>query len=74
MPFIESAKFILNPPTQFDDKVDDDQCERIGRFFKVLGNKVPCKSSPNIYQKFWAIVKNGTFYIKLMWILFGQLL
>ena len=25
-----------------------DQCDQIGQFFKVLGNKVPCKSSPNI--------------------------
>ena len=29
--------------------------------FKVLGNKAPCKCSPNILQQFWAIVKNCTF-------------
>ena len=29
------------------------QCDQIGRFWKVLGNKVPCKSSPHtIYQHF----------------------
>ena len=61
-----------NPQT--DDLKGKEQCDLIGRFLKVLGNKVPFKSSPNIWQQIWAIVKNGTFYIKLMWILFGQLL
>ena len=37
------------------------QCDQIGRFLKVLMNKVPCKCSPKIKQLFWAIVKNGTF-------------
>ena len=50
------------------------QCDQIERFLKVLGKKVPCKSSPNIRQHFWANVKNCTFYIKQMYILFGQLL
>ena len=36
-----------------------DQCDQIGRFLKVLVNKWPCKSSPNIQQHFWAIVNNG---------------
>ena len=27
---------------------DCNQCDQIGRFLVVLGNKVPCKSSPNI--------------------------
>ena len=39
--------------------------------FKVLGNKVPCKSSPNISQQY---CEKWNFYINLMWILFGQLL
>ena len=51
-----------------------EQCDQNGRYFKVLGEKVACKSSPNIEQQFWAIVKWHSFYIKLMLILFGQLL
>ena len=39
------------------------QSDQIGRFLKLL-----------IAQQIWTIVKNGTFYVKLMWILFGQLL
>ena len=31
------------------------QCEQIGRFFKVLSNKVSKRSSPNIWWMFWAI-------------------
>ena len=37
------------------------QCDQIGVFLKMLGNKVPCKRSPTILQQFWAIVKNCTF-------------
>ena len=48
--------------------------DHIGQFLKVLGDKIPGKSSQNILQRFWAVVKNGTFYIKLMWILFEQIL
>ena len=50
------------------------QCDQIGRFLKVLGNKVPCKSSPNTEQHFKPFVKYGTFNVKLMWLLFGQVL
>ena len=49
------------------------QCDQIGRFLKVLANKVPCKSRSNIYQHF-GNCENGTFYVKLMWIVFGELL
>ena len=37
------------------------QFDQIGRFLKVLGNKIACKSRPNIKQQFWAILKNCTF-------------
>ena len=39
----------------------------IGRFLKVLGDMVSIKSS-------LANVKGNTFHIKLLWLLFGQLL
>ena len=64
---------IFAPKLLFDNFICD-QNDQIGRFFKVLGKKVPCKSCPNIQQRFWAMVKNATFYVKLMWRLFGQLL
>ena len=48
------------------------QCDQIVQFFKVLGYKVPCKRSPNIQPHFQTIVKNGTFDVKLMWILLGN--
>ena len=32
------------------------------------------ESSPNISNNFGLIVKNGTFYVKLIWILFEKLL
>ena len=48
----------------------EEQCDEIGPFLKFLGTKVA-----QIFSKhFWAIVKNGTFYVKLTFILFGQLL
>ena len=50
------------------------QCDQIGRFLKVLGNKVPCKSSHNILQQFWAIVKMALFTLNWCGYLFGQLL
>ena len=28
------------------------QCDQIGGFLNVLGNKVPCKRRPNIYKQF----------------------
>ena len=36
------------------------QCDKIGRFFKVLVHKVSFKSSPNIFGQAWAISKNKT--------------
>ena len=51
-----------------------EQCDQIRRFLKGIGSKVPFKRSPNIERQFWALVKNGTFYVKLMWILFGHIL
>ena len=49
-----------------------DQCDQIGRFFKVLGNKFYLKSSPNIRWLcglFWQII---LFKLKLPRPLFGQ--
>ena len=61
------------------------QCDQIGRFLKVLGNKVPCKSSPNIEQHFrllwkmalvmlhWCGYFLGTFWWKLGYFLLQHL-
>ena len=40
------------------------QCDHIGRFFKVVGNKFYCKSSPNILKTDWAFCK--AFKVKTM--------
>ena len=42
---------------RFSKNVSDMQCDQIGQILKILGNEVPCKSSQNIFQQFWAIVK-----------------
>ena len=36
------------------------QCDQIGRFLQVLGNKLYHKNSPNILMTFWAISNNAT--------------
>ena len=36
------------------------QCDQIGWFLQVLGNKLSHKSSPNILVTFWAISNNVT--------------
>ena len=36
------------------------QCDEIGRFLQILGNKLSHKSSPNILVSFWAISNNVT--------------
>ena len=36
------------------------QCDQIGRFMKVLGNRFACKSSPTSMVTFWAILKSLT--------------
>ena len=41
---------------------------------EVPGGKFSHASSPNVDWHFWSVVKNGTFYIKLLLIPFGQLL
>ena len=59
------------------DKIKFDrgrQCDQIGLFLKVLGDIVSIKSSPNAWWNFWPIWKATTFHIKLLWLLFGQLL
>ena len=38
----------------------DDQCDQIGQFLQVLGNKLSHKSSPNILVIFWTISNNVT--------------
>ena len=42
---------------QFDDKWEDSQCEMIGRFLEVLGNKFYYKSSPNDWWLFGQLWK-----------------
>ena len=37
------------------------QCDQIGRFLKLLGNKCSYKSSPNIVVIVWPILNNETF-------------
>ena len=39
--------------------LDGDQCDQIGRFFKVLGYKFSSKSSLNV--TFWALLKASLF-------------
>ena len=51
------------------------QCDQIGRFLKVLGNKFSFKSSPKVFCDFWALLKNITFLVKSsmvnFWATFG---
>ena len=49
------------------------QCDQIGQFLKGFGDIASTKSSPK-NGNFLAIVTVNTFHIKLLWLLFGQLL
>ena len=42
-----------------------EQCDQIGRFLQVLGNKLPQKSSLNILVPFRAIHNNVTVMVKV---------
>ena len=53
---------------------DGKQCDQIGRFLKVLGDKDSIKSTQNAWRFFWANVKSNFFHSKLLWLLFGPLL
>ena len=48
------------------------QCDQIGQFFELLGNKFSCKSSPNIMVTFWVILNNTTFLSKLFGYFWGN--
>ena len=48
------------------------QCDQIGRFLKVFGNKISSKRSPNDWQIFGLFWK--TSYEKMHWLLFAHLL
>ena len=52
---------------QFKWAIPWDQCDRIGRFFKVPRDKFPYKSCPNMWWTFWVILKNSTLKLKLLW-------
>ena len=56
------------------DRVSGGQCDQIGRFLKVLGDKFWCKSSPNIWRLSELFWKGFHFTYKLRWLLFGQVL
>ena len=47
------------------------QCDQIGQFLKVLGKKIPCKSSSKYLASYCAILKSITFKQNLLWLLFG---
>ena len=49
------------------------QCGPIGRFFKVLGEKVSCKSCPNEWPTIWNILKKYHTWVKSSVFNFGQL-
>ena len=61
-------------------KENEDVLERRVRMIHILWPVWPdwvilkVESSPNISNNFGLIVKNGTFYVKLIWILFEKLL
>ena len=50
------------------------QCDQIGLFLKDLGYWFSWWKSPNILQLFGVIVNASTFLVKLLWLIFGQLL
>ena len=52
---------------------DRDQCDQIGRYLKVLGDKISNKSSPNDWQLFGQFENLSLVQILLV-LLFGQLL
>ena len=47
---------------------------RLGEILKVLGDNFFHISNPNVELDFWSLAKNGTFYVELLWIHFGQFL
>ena len=53
---------------------DDDQCDQIGRFLKVLGLHGFYQKLPKYMVNFWAKVKSNIFHVKVLWLLFGQIL
>ena len=50
----------------------DAQCDQIGRFLKVTGTNLVTKIAKIFLRHLRAIVKNGTFYVELLWILLGN--
>ena len=48
------------------------QCDQIGLFFKVVGNKFCYQSSPNIWKQFGQFCSISHFQKKMLWLLFGQ--
>ena len=56
--------FVLRPSAN--------QCDQIGRFLQVLGNKLSHKSFQNIFVSFWAISNNVTVR-KSVWLLLGNI-
>ena len=54
-------------------KVNRQQSDQIGRFFKVFGKQNSYKSCPNMIGDLWANLKRSM-CVKLLWMLFRQLL
>ena len=57
----------------FPNFFTNNQCDKIGQFFKVLGNKFTLKSSPKRLLTF-GLFRKRSINVKLLWILFRQLL
>ena len=57
----------------FPNIFTNNQCDQIGQFFKVLGNKFTLKSSPKRLLTF-GLFRKRSINVKLLWILFRQLL
>ena len=51
-------------------QMEDEQCDQIGRFLQVLGNKFSHKSTSDILVIFWAISNN----VKIMYNVCGNFL
>ena len=52
------------------------QCDQIGRFSKVLGNKFACKSSPKhwwLFGPFWKASLNVKTAVASIWATFGNI-
>ena len=56
----------------FENSFFTDDTTSVTRFLKVLGNKVPCKCSPNIWQKNGILKKMELFTLNWCWYFLGN--